>query len=149
MIWHLQPKENGNIERINQGLDFLKNTDLGALTPGDTIKIDGDNLYALVQEYETLPAESVKCESHDLYTDIQYVVSGVESFGCVPRTGLTESAAYNPAKDITFYNMPKDYQAFTLNPGECIVVTPEVAHMPKGQLSGPCKVKKIVLKVKH
>ena len=34
-----------------------------------------------------------------------------------------------------------------LTPGELIVLAPEEAHMPKIIADGPCKVKKIVLKV--
>ncbi|WP_369461599.1 YhcH/YjgK/YiaL family protein [Thermoclostridium stercorarium] len=41
-------------------------------------EIDGNDVYALVQSYTTLPSDQCKWESHDKYIDIQYIVRGKE-----------------------------------------------------------------------
>ena len=135
--------------RIGKAFQFLSSTDLDALKPGDTIEIDGKNVYAMVQEYETKPEDSVRLEAHDIYADLHYIVSGEELMGYVPRTGLVENTAYNAEKDILFYESPSEYERCVLNAGEAAVVTTDLAHSPKCCVSKPGMVKKIVIKIKE
>ena len=60
---------------FEQAFTFLRSTDLKSLPTG-RISIDGDAIYALVQEYQTKPVDQGKWESHKRYIDIQYIVSG-------------------------------------------------------------------------
>ena len=62
-------------ERFKKGYDFLKNTDLMSLPVG-RVDIDGDDVFASVQEYITLPETECRYEAHDKYYDIQYVAAG-------------------------------------------------------------------------
>ena len=118
-------------ERFKKGYDFLKNTDLMSLPVG-RVDIDGDDVFASVQEYITLPEAECRYEAHDKYYDIQYVAAGREKFGCVKREGEN----------------PK-YESFVvLEAGDCVVVAPEEAHKPKGQAGEPARVRKIVVKVR-
>jgi len=150
MIWHLSVAEAATWPqaRIERALDFLANTDFATYKHGDVIDIDEKNLYAMVQAYETAPHSTLRWETHDAYADIQYVVEGREGFGTAPRDGLAIKTEYNAEKDITFYDAPVQYNTFILNPGDCILVTPDTAHMPKGQAEAIGPVKKVVIKVK-
>ena len=51
-------------EKFKKGYEFLRNTDLKALPLG-RVDIDGDEVFASVQEYTTMPADACRYESHD------------------------------------------------------------------------------------
>jgi len=150
MIWHLSVAEHKSLphDRITQALEFLANTDFSLHEPDTKVVIDGDNLFAQIQAYETAPAEDMPFETHEVYADLQYVVSGKEAFGTARRDGLKETIPYDPERDITFYARPAEYETFILNPGECILVTPNVGHMPRCQAGERSSVKKVVVKIK-
>jgi hypothetical protein len=45
------------------------------------IEIDGNAIFALIQEYQTVPSEEKKPEAHRKYIDVQYVFQGSEIIG--------------------------------------------------------------------
>ncbi|XBX03840.1 YhcH/YjgK/YiaL family protein [Enterocloster clostridioformis] len=69
-------------EKFKKGYEFLRKTDLKALPLGRA-DIDGDEVFASVQEYTTMPADTCKYESHNRYFGIQYVVEG-QGLGIIP-----------------------------------------------------------------
>ena len=87
-------------EKIYKGLTFLKETDVAAL-PAGRYDIDGDNIYAFVQEYETKPLDQCRWEAHYKYTDIQYVVQGGEKMGYTNIAG-TSKTEDRPGDDVYF-----------------------------------------------
>lgn len=133
-------------ERFKKAYEFLKDTDLKALSPG-RVDIDGDRLFASVQEYTTMAWEECRYEAHNRYFDIQYVVEGREQFGYIKRAGLKESAPYSEADDLVFFEEPEESGRVLLEAGDCAVVPPEDAHKPRCIAGTPCRVKKIVVKV--
>ena len=68
-------------ERFRTALEWLASADAGALTPGQRVDIDGDNVFATLFEVDTLPPEACKLECHQNYADIQYLLSGMEGAG--------------------------------------------------------------------
>lgn len=134
-------------ERFKKGYDFLKNTDLKALPVG-RVEIDGDDLFASVQEYTSIKADECRFEAHNQYFDIQYVVEGEEQFGYAKRADLKEAGPYSEADDIVFFEEPEQSGTVYLKAGDCIVVAPEDAHKPRCEAGKACHVRKIVLKVK-
>ncbi len=130
--------------RFREAFDFLARTDLDALPNGRTT-LDGDRLFALVQNYETQPIHAGKLEAHQKYIDIQYVVSGEEFVGYAPLGGQTVATPHDPAKDIAFY----DGEAwFTLlRKGMFAIFFPQDAHLPGRHTDTPRTVRKIVLKI--
>ena len=134
-------------EKFKKGYEFLRKTDLKALPLGRA-DIDGDEVFASVQEYTTMPADTCKYESHNRYFDIQYVVEGQEQLGYVKRAGLLEDAPYNEADDIVFFKESEQGGTILLEAGDCAVVAPEDAHKPRCVAGAPCKVRKIVVKVR-
>lgn len=117
--------------------------------PEGSYQIDGDDAVANVQEYETSPAAERQFETHDKFYDIQYVVSGKESFGVCRRDTL-EQAKYDSTNDITFYDKDPEYATYvTLLPGDLVIVSTDDAHKPRCAVDGvPEHVRKIVIKVR-
>ena len=85
-------------------------------------------------------------EVHKNYIDIQYIVSGKETFGWKPKPDFPE-ALYNPEKDCALFS-EEDYGSFTLGAGEFAIFYPTDAHAPKMKNVGGGKIEKIVVKVK-
>lgn len=131
---------------IRAALNYLEETDLPALAPG-RYDIDGDKVFALVQEYESIPVEQGKWECHRKYADIQFIVEGTEQIGYASVQDMKVVTVYNPDKDISFLTGKGDY--VTLNKGFFGIYFPNDAHQPKiapGNVTG--KVKKVVIKIK-
>ena len=89
--------------RYAKAVDFLMNTDLENLEAGKYL-IDGDNVFANVVEYTTIPWEEAKYEAHKNYTDIQYVIKGSEVMTYAPIDQLNVSVPYNPDKDAVLFD---------------------------------------------
>lgn len=133
-------------ERLKKGLDFLKNNDFTTMPVGK-YEIQGDEIYAFVQEYETISRDACKFEAHLKYIDIQYIVEGDEFIGYLPIDGLEISEEYNPEKDIMFFKQPEVIGGVYLKSGDYAIFEPEDAHAPKGMGASPSKNKKVVVKV--
>lgn len=132
--------------RIKKGLEYLANTDFSKMEPG-RYELDGSNLYALVQAYNSLPREQGKWECHRNYVDIQYIAEGVEQIGVNHIDKMHVVTEYNPEKDVAILGGKGDY--VTLSEGSYGIFFPEDAHQPKvapDNIPGP--VKKVVIKVK-
>jgi YhcH/YjgK/YiaL family protein len=129
---------------ISAGLDFLLENDLTSLPVG-RMEIDGDNLYALVQEYQTKSPEQGVWEAHRRYIDIQYVISGRERMGFASiRTMQLEE--YIPERD--FQPMSGAGNDLVLFANSFVILYPDDGHMPGMRINAPEKVRKVVLKVK-
>lgn len=130
--------------RLQAGFEFLKNQDLAALEVGKH-PIDGEQVFALVQHYNTKPVEEGKLETHRKCLDLQYVVSGRELMGWAPISGLQPLGSYSPENDIQFFAGQGNLILFEA--GMFAIFFPEDAHMPGIAFEGPEPVKKIVIKV--
>lgn len=132
-------------ENLKKGFDFLKNTDLSKIEIG-RYEIDGKNVFALVSGYESKAHQDCRLEAHQIYADIQYIVSGREAIGFATLSGQTVTSEYNPDKDIVFFS--GETTPLTLDAGMFAVFFPQDVHRPCMQISGPEKVKKVVVKVR-
>jgi YhcH/YjgK/YiaL family protein len=130
--------------RFKAAFDFLKRTDIDAIALGRT-EIDGTALFALVQEYETKPIQEGKLEAHQKYIDIQVVLQGEEFMGYAPLGGQPPAKAFDPEKDIGFYDGEAWFTRF--RKGMFAIFFPQDAHLPGRHTEKPTKVKKIVLKI--
>ena len=65
-------------EKFEKAYEFLKTQDLNTLPVG-TIEIDGRDIFASVQEYDTVPWDQIPFEAHNKYFDIQYIVYAPDS----------------------------------------------------------------------
>ncbi|MDP2115159.1 MAG: YhcH/YjgK/YiaL family protein [Bacteroidota bacterium] len=146
----LDKLENADIykcisENLKKGFEFLKNTDLQAIEIG-RYEIEGKDVFALVSEYDSKKPEDCRLEAHQIYADIQYIVSGKEAIGFVTLKNQVITSPYNPEKDIVFFS--GETSPLILESGMFAVFFPQDAHRPCMQINGPEKVKKVVVKVR-
>ncbi len=133
-------------EKFQKAYQWLKDNDIVNMEPGKYV-IDGDQVYAMVQSYDTQPAENRHFETHEKYFDIQYVAEGIEKFGFCAREGLVERERI-AENDLIFYENPDTPGWLILHPGEMAVVAPEDAHCPQCMAGDtPCRIRKVVIKV--
>ena len=107
-------------------------------------EVDGDSIYALVQEYLTKPQAECKWEAHRRYIDLQYVTQGAEGIGFANIHHL-QQGQYIPEKD--FLPLAGDAEQIILKNGYFMLLFPEDAHMPGMAIGKPELVRKIVLKI--
>lgn len=67
-------------ERIQTALEYLRSNDFEKFEPG-RYEIDGENIFAMVQSYNSKKMEEGFWEAHRKYIDIQYVFKGTERMG--------------------------------------------------------------------
>jgi YhcH/YjgK/YiaL family protein len=149
---------SGYGELMTKGLRWLADTQLDSLPEGRHV-IDGEKLYAIVQQYVPIPPSDGIWESHRRYLDIQYLVSGAEVIGYCPIDRLTIAENYDEQKDVILYDRGIEAgSALKMEKGMFAVFFPQDAHIPKlscQALSDPDSesasiqqpVRKIVLKV--
>lgn len=133
---------NANLQK---GFDFLTQPDLISLVNGRH-DIEGNEVFALVSEYDSKEHADCRLEAHRTYTDIQYIVSGREAIGYASLGAQEILVEFNADKDIVFFT--GDTTPLNLEAGMFAVFFPQDVHRPCMQINGPEKVKKIVVKVK-
>lgn len=132
---------------ILKAIAFLKQLDVQQLAEGRT-RIDGTELSANVQTYQTLTPGTIRFEAHRKCIDLQYIVSGLERAGWAPLSLLRSPTAYDESKDVFFGTVPpEEVTLIRLAPGQLAVFYPEDAHAPRLAAEEPTQVKKIVIKV--
>lgn len=131
-------------ERIATAFAFLEETDLENIEIGKHV-IDGDNVFALVQEYDSKNIENAKLEAHKEYIDIQYIISGVEQMGYTTLRDqkITE---VREGKDCTFFE--GETSMVKVEARMFALFFPEDLHMPGVKFKENSKVRKVVLKIK-
>ena len=133
--------------RLAKALDVLKDPTLGDKEKG-RYEVDGENVFYMVQQYTTKPAEQSKLEAHKTYIDIHCIVKGRELFGYTPLNDPKLPAPHYDKGDDLLYDVPDNISKVTLTPGTFCVAFPQDVHMPCCQIEDPEEVKKIVVKVK-
>lgn len=130
--------------RIAAAVAWLKGTDLTALPLGKTV-IDGEHLFALVQEYTPKQADVLKYEAHRRYWDVQVVVRGTERMGWANLTEMTVSEPHDAERDVAFF---RGEGQFVLVPaGYFTIFSPQDVHMPGVAAEPLGAVRKVVVKV--
>lgn len=138
------PRYYGVHPRLQAACEFLMREDLNR-APG-AYEIDGTNIVALFQEYQTAPADIAPWETHDYHYDVQYLVEGVEAIGYGRRCGTTAIKPYN-AKDDYDIIAPIAGDYYTIRNDGFAVFFPEDAHQPRVLSGKSMAVKKICIKV--
>ena len=129
--------------RIEAALRYLQDTDFRQIDP-ERYAIDGDQVYAMVQEYDSKPKAEGFWEAHRKYLDVQYVAAGAEHMGYAPATTLL-AGAYEEEND--FVKLEGEGEFFLLREGFFCILAPQDAHMPGMAIDQPEPVKKVVVKV--
>lgn len=134
-------------QRITQGLALLNDKSVLSAPVGKH-EVQGQDLFYIIDEYQTKPFEESRPEIHQKYLDIQYILSGTECIGFCPLEDLTLEQSYDAQKDIAFYKYTPGMTKLVLKPGMFAVFWPNEPHMPGRMLEQPQTVRKIVVKVR-
>jgi YhcH/YjgK/YiaL family protein len=133
-------------EKLYKALKYAFDFDLAQ--PDGEYEVQGREIFAKVQTYETAPAEEKKFESHKDYYDIQVLRSGCERQDVALGQKLEPLGEYDPKKDVVKLKAPQMYSSIVMEPGKFAVFYPQDIHRPNCNLNGKCKVRKICMKVK-
>ncbi len=135
---------------MNRGLEYLRDTDFSKIEPG-RVEIDGNAIFALIQEYQTVPSKEKKPEAHRKYIDIQYVFQGSEIIGYGLESPAIEIAEDRLAeKDLLLYGyrpFPNEMDLI-LTPGTYVILFPQDVHRPGCLYQKAGQVKKVIVKVR-
>jgi YhcH/YjgK/YiaL family protein len=130
--------------RFEKGLRWLADNDVAAMAP-ERYDIDGDDVFVMVQEYDSKPKADGFWEAHRQYADIQLVVSGAEHMGYAPTPTL-KAGDYDDSRDL----LPLDGEGLfiEMRAGTFMILWPQDAHMPGMAIDTSSPVKKAVVKVR-
>jgi YhcH/YjgK/YiaL family protein len=134
---------------LAKAFEFLNRKDLATMENGRHA-IDGENVFALVQSYDTTPKEKGKFEAHRRYIDVQFVVSGEECMGYANVNDIEVAESYNEKDDYLLGRPPEGTRPdfVRVRPGMFAIFRPQDAHIPCAAVDKPSPVKKVVVKVK-
>jgi YhcH/YjgK/YiaL family protein len=130
---------------IRAALQFLQHADLEALPLGRH-SVDGDEVFALVSEYETQAPEQRFWEAHRRHIDVQYVHAGVEQIAVGDLEDF-ETEPYDAERDLLIAKGSAGHTV-TLSAGSFVILFPHDVHMPGLVAPAPGHVRKIVVKVR-
>ena len=118
--------------RFQKAFEFLQTVDLLKLSLGKH-QIEGDKVFALVQEYSPKSRSVGKFEAHERYWDVQYVARGAERMGWAARSRMTIGEPYDATREVMFFES-SPYSGFgdffLVAEGYFTVFGPQDAHMP-------------------
>jgi len=87
-------------------------------------------------------------ESHERFIDVQCVLEGQEEIELRPVVDLTVTEAYDPQRDIAFYDRKTACtDKVLLKAGECCVIPTGMGHKPCMDYEGQHFIKKVVFKI--
>lgn len=136
-------------EGLQKALAYIAATDFAHIENGE-YEIDGRNVFARVNTYETEPKAERRSEKHNDYIDVQFVARGEEEIWFAPleeKNVVTEDLSEE--NDVLFYADPQEANCVKLSAGDFAVFFPWELHRPNCQLDGKAsEVQKIVVKVK-
>lgn len=132
---------------IRSALEYLHGSDFDRLDSG-RYNLDGDQVYAIVNRYQTKPFPEAIWEAHRKYIDVQFVVRGTERLGYVPLDRAPQvQTPYDFQRDVILFAPATDTLLFAA--GQFAILFPEDIHAPglASDLQTPSEVLKVVVKV--
>lgn len=131
-------------DKIAMAFTYINETDFSQIALGK-YEINKDEVFALVQEYDTKDKSEGKLEGHRRYIDVQYIVSGTEFIGVAPLTNQIQ-ISNNEEGDIAFYEGSASFMK--LDAGMFAIFFPADLHMPCIKFQHVSKLRKVVVKVR-
>ena len=117
--------------------------------PAGRVELDGDNLFLLLNSYQTHPAADALCEAHRQYIDVMYMVEGEELIYVKPTDLLSAVVKeYDTQTDAVLAKTDADATPVRLTEGCFVILFPQDAHTPACCIEQPQQVKKIIAKVR-
>jgi biofilm protein TabA len=119
---------------FQKAFEFLSDPNT-AILPDGKHELDGDRLFAIVQQYEPKPIERCRLEAHRRYWDVQYISHGEELMGWAPLTSVEVVDPHDDSRDIGFFRGPGEL--FHVPAGTFVIFGPHDAHMPGVEVEEP------------
>ena len=134
--------------KFEKAFNFIKTVIENNLEVG-RYDIDGDDVYAMVQTYETKVETDCRFEGHEKYIDIQFMVEGCETMGVADITKTVVETPYNNESDVAFYHNCQTASYCIAEAGDFLVFYPHDIHRPGMACDNiPENIKKVVVKVR-
>jgi YhcH/YjgK/YiaL family protein len=126
-----------------RAIDFIRNTDLNALTVG-IHPIIAEQMFVIVEEAQGRRRDEAQLECHRKYIDIQLVLEGTDEMGWKPLADCHQPVSdYSVERDIRFFNDAADAWISTPANSYCIFF-PQDTHAP---LVSTGKIRKLIFKI--
>lgn len=143
---NLNDFDQNDYQRLQEAVDFLKNTDL-TKTPLGRSHQDGERFYCQTLEYETESIDNFEFEIHNKRLDLHYLVEGEERIDVSPDTNFVPISEYNDERDIQYVKTPDSFNQVLLHQGDFVLIGMHEPHRTNGFINQPTHVRKIVLKL--
>ena len=133
---------------LQKAIDFMSAEEFKKLPVGRH-EIQGDDIFALIQDQITDEVENKRPESHREYIDIQYLMSGEELQGYAPLLPGMEGE-HAEGTDNYFYKEVEGEQFIRLKPGDFTIFFTNDVHRPNCRSgSESSKNHKAVIKIRE
>ena len=132
---------------IQKAIKYLKETDFSKLKEGK-YHIQEEEMFAVLQRYETIPKEEKNAEKHEKYVDIQYLLSGEETIGFGlenPKNEIVEQ--YEPIKERSLFDQLVKENYLIMSKGNFAIFFPKDIHRPGCVHKEKNSVLKVVIKI--
>ena len=130
-----------------KAFEFLKANDIMALDLGRH-DIEGDDLYALIQEYDTRTVDECEMETHLQYIDIQYIAQGYEYIAYADQKKMRPATYIRKnIPDTVLYEKEYNNKLF-MEKGDIAIFFLNDAHMPRRNALVPNTVRKVIIKLR-
>lgn len=135
-------------EDLRKALEYLAATDFSKVADGRYV-LDGEKMYANVENYTTADRSTKKPEAHNKYIDVQFFGKGTEKIYFAPRTDDVKVVEdYAEERDLLFFENIEEKDHVVLNAGDFAVLFPWELHRPGCNAENePSAVQKIVVKI--
>ncbi|NLL36282.1 MAG: DUF386 domain-containing protein [Fretibacterium sp.] len=135
-------------EGVKLALNFVRDNDLVNFAPG-RYPVDGDRVFALIQERDSMLRSEAPFENHVQHADLQVTLRGVEYLGYCPIKYLTKKGEYNAETDVQLYEIDEDAILMRSDTGKSFsLFYPEDGHQPYVTLGDPAPLKKVVFRIR-
>ena len=131
---------------IRRALEYLQQTNLGALAPGRH-DVHGDQVFALVSDYDTRMPDETFWEAHRAHVDVQYVHAGEERIGYGDLADFV-CDPYDAQRDLTVA-IGESGSSVEVGVGGFVILFPHDVHMPGLTAREVRTVRKVVVKVRR
>jgi YhcH/YjgK/YiaL family protein len=108
--------------------------------------VQGDEVFALVSDYQTRTPDEAFWEAHRRHVDVQFVHSGVERIA-YGDLALFTSAPYDAGRDLIVAT-GESTRFVEVGPGGFVILLPHDVHMPGLTGERQEAVRKVVVKVR-
>lgn len=131
--------------KFMKAFDYLRQADFSNIEKGK-YEIEGTDIFAIVNEYDTIDTAGEQMEAHKKYIDVQYIVSGEELIGHDFLRDQSPCKEYDETADFMLFGETPVFFS-KLEAGMFAIFFPTDLHMPNIKVKDPVPVKKVVIKI--